>query len=104
MAAKPQTAPQVKKTTGNPAQRFGGAGPGRPPGVPNKVTKALKEMILGALSDVGGQEYLARQAEENPPAFMTLVGKVLPTTLAGDPNNPVGLGVIALPAKAVTSD
>lgn len=62
------------------------SGQGRPKGTPNKATKALKDMILGALSDVGGQAYLARQAEENPGPFMQLVGKVLPTTLAGDPN------------------
>src|SRR4051794_32839625 len=46
-------------------------------------------MILGALDDVGGQAYLMRQAEENPTAFLTLIGKVLPTTLAGDPANPL---------------
>jgi hypothetical protein len=40
-------------------------------------------MILGALSDVGGQAYLARQAEENPNAFMTLVGKILPMQVTG---------------------
>ena len=56
---------------------------------PNKVTQALKDMILGALDNLGGQEYLKRQGEENPVAFMTLLGKVLPTTLAGDPSNPV---------------
>lgn len=54
------------------------AGKGRVKGVPNKVTKAVKEMILGALDDAGGQAYLAKQAEENPAAFMTLIGKVLP--------------------------
>lgn len=58
---------------------------------PGKVTKALKEMILGALDDAGGQNYLAMQALENPSAFMTLVGKVLPTTLAGDPENPISI-------------
>ncbi len=51
---------------------------GRQKGTPNKVTKALKEMILGALDDAGGQEYLAKQAGKNPAAFMTLIGKVLP--------------------------
>lgn len=56
---------------------------GRPKGVPNKNTKALKDMILGALDSAGGQEYLARQAEENPTAFMGLIGKVLPTELKG---------------------
>lgn len=50
-------------------------------GVPNKNTKALKDMILGALSDAGGQQYLADQAMLNPGAFMALVGKVLPTEL-----------------------
>jgi hypothetical protein len=51
---------------------------GRPTGVPNKVTKAVKDMILGALEDVGGQDYLAEQAHENPSAFMSLVGKIIP--------------------------
>jgi len=64
----------------------GNAGKGRPKGSANKVTKALKEMVLGALDDAGGQEYLAKQAKENPAAFMTLLGKVLPMQLAGDPD------------------
>lgn len=46
-------------------------------------------MILGALAGVGGEEYLMRQAVENPGPFMTLVGKVLPTTVAGDPDAPI---------------
>jgi hypothetical protein len=49
----------------------------------------LKHMILGALNGVGGQMYLQAQAKENPVAFMTLVGKVLPLTVSGDPNNPL---------------
>lgn len=75
-----------KGTTGNPN--------GRPKGSPNKTTKALKEMILGALDQAGGESYLLQQARENPNAFLTLVGKVLPTTLAGDPNNPVTVTTI----------
>jgi hypothetical protein len=67
---------------------------GRTKGTPNKTTKALKEMILGALDQAGGEAYLLQQAQENPNAFLTLVGKVLPTTLAGDPNNPVTVTTI----------
>ena len=52
-------------------------------GKPNKVTTALKDMILGALDKAGGEAYLARQANENPASFLTLVGKVLPLQLAG---------------------
>lgn len=59
------------------------SGQGRPKGTPNKHSGALKEMILGALSDVGGQRYLARQAEDNPATFMTLIGKVLPLQVTG---------------------
>ena len=62
-------------------KKTGNRGVGRTKGVPNKVTKELKEMILGALDDAGGQAYLAKQAEENPNAFLTLVGKVLPMTV-----------------------
>src|SRR5215469_14446590 len=54
------------------------AGKGRPKGAVNKVTKNLREMILGALDDAGGQAYLAEQAQTNPAAFMALLGKVLP--------------------------
>ena len=62
---------------------------GREKGTPNKISGALREMILGALDDAGGQAYLERQAEENPTAFLTLLGKVLPTTLSGDAENPL---------------
>lgn len=56
---------------------------GRTKGTPNKTTKALKDMILGALEDVGGQKYLNQQAKENPVAFMTLLGKVVPSEIKG---------------------
>lgn len=65
----------------------GTPGPGRPKGSQNKATKALKEMILGALDDAGGQEYLKKQAKENPTAFLTLIGKVLPTALTDGNGN-----------------
>lgn len=47
-------------------------------GKPNKVTKALKDMILGALDKAGGEDYLLEQAQLNPNAFLQLIGKVLP--------------------------
>lgn len=55
-------------------------------GVPNKVTRELKDMILGALDDAGGQAYLATQARDNPGPFLTLVGKVLPKDINVDAN------------------
>jgi len=53
-------------------------GGGSRKGVPNKATAELKDMILNALSSAGGEKYLLQQARENPSAFLTLIGKVLP--------------------------
>lgn len=76
----------VKETAGNAIGK-GKAGPGRPKGIPNKTTTALKEMILAALDNNGGVEYLSEQARENPTSFLTLIGKVLPLTIAGSGEN-----------------
>ena len=72
-----------------PAALAANAGKGRPKGVPNKSTKALKDMILAALDTVGGPSYLVAQASANPTAFLTLIGKVLPMTVVGDPDAPI---------------
>ena len=40
-------------------------------------------MILAALDAAGGAEYLLRQTKQNPVAFMSLLGKLLPTQLTG---------------------
>lgn len=60
----------------------GNRGKGRKKGVPNKTTTAVKEMILAALDQAGGINYLVEQSQTNPSAFMTLVGKVLPLQVA----------------------
>lgn len=69
---------------------------GRKKGTANKDTKPLKEMILGALDNLGGIAYLEKQAILQPAAFMTLIGKVLPTTLASDKDNPIAAPVFQL--------
>ncbi len=61
---------------------------------PSKIPLQLKEMILGALDAAGGLNYLKEQAEKNPGPFMALVGKVLPTTLAGDPSSPIVIQLV----------
>ncbi len=58
---------------------------------PNKVTAELKDMIRNALDNAGGVEYLTERAldPKTASAFLTLLGKVLPMTVAGDPDNPL---------------
>ena len=68
-----------------PGERRGG----RQKGTPNKFSGDVKNMILAALDKKGGVDYLAEQADANPAAFLSLVGKVLPMTVQGDADNPV---------------
>ncbi len=77
------------KQTGENLIGKGKAGPGRPKGVPNKATTAIKDMIIAALDKAGGEKYLLRQANENPVAFMGLLGKVMPTQITGADGGPV---------------
>lgn len=51
---------------------------GRKKGTPNLVTSETREMILTALNNVGGVEYLQEQARLNPVAFMGLIKAILP--------------------------
>lgn len=61
-------------------------------------------MILSALDRAGGAQYLLEQSASNPSAFMTLLGKVLPTTLAGDPKNPLPLVINITPYDDDSAD
>lgn len=57
--------------------------PGRPKGTPNKTTGQIKEMVVQALHEAGGVQYLVTQAKKNPKAFLALLGRVLPLQVTG---------------------
>lgn len=98
---RPETLETKTKT------RRGGprAGAGRPKGVPNKITASIKAAIEAAFQGVGGHAYLMRQAEENPQAFMTLLGKIIPAQVQADLTNsdgsfkPAVIQIVAAQAK-----
>lgn len=81
----------VKQTAANQIGK-GKPGPGRPKGSQNRTTALLKDAILKAATEAGNgdmAEYLRNQALLNPGPFMSLLGKVLPMQIAGDPDNPL---------------
>lgn len=65
-------------TFGMPFQKGHKRYGGRAPNQPNHLTADVKAMIEQALSEVGGKDYLKTQASENPTAFMSLIGRLLP--------------------------
>jgi len=67
------------KQVGNTGRRKPpAAGKGRPKGSQNKVTKTIREAIEASFEQVGGAEYLAKMAEEQPTAYMTLTARFCP--------------------------
>jgi hypothetical protein len=66
-----------------PGERRGG----RQAGTPNKIPNEVREMILAALDGAGGVDYLQQQARDNPGAFLTLIGKVLPKDIHAEVKN-----------------
>lgn len=74
-------------------------GAGRPKGSLNKTTAQVKDMILEALDGAGGVDYLQEQARENPTAFLTLVGKVLPLQLSSGDKPAGGVAFVWLPSS-----
>ena len=54
---------------------------GRQKGTANKPNQEIKDMIREALDgahEEGGVEYLKARARDNPTAFLTLIGKIIP--------------------------
>src|SRR5262245_17958792 len=73
-------------TPGTPTPRYRG---GRPKGSPNKLTRNIREAIEKAFHEVGGAEYLAQLARDDPRTFVPLLGKLLPMQLTGGDGPPI---------------
>ena len=87
---------------------------GRKKGTPNKLTRDIRKAVLDAfeaggkaeitlkdgkkraITSPGGADWLREQMILRPEAFMTLLGKVLPTQITGPDDGPVQVAEIKL--------
>jgi len=70
---------------------------GRQRGTVNKTTALLKDAVLEAAEAAGDKEgmvgYLTTQAKQNPTAFMSLLGRVLPIQNAANDDDGIKIEV-----------
>ena len=73
------------------ATGYGGfhANAGRPIGALNKINASVRDMVRGALDDLGGKGWLLKQAKKDPKTFITLVAKLIPHAVTGEDGPPV---------------
>ena len=92
-------AKQDLKTVEKPKKAFPvGAGPGRPKGLPNKMTTSAKEAIAAAAAALGGSNRLVEWAQEDPlneRAFWTSIyPKLLPLQVVGEGDGPLQVHIV----------
>lgn len=51
----------------------------------------LREVIRSAFNKKGGEKWLLKQMDDNPKAFLALLGRVLPQEINGNVNVMIGL-------------
>lgn len=73
---------------------------GRQKGTQNKLSADIKKAIELAFTKAGAAEYLHTVAQNDPRTFCTLLGKVLPTQIERDPENPIGIWYSGVPRAA----
>ncbi len=75
---------------------------GRPKGLLNKNTQAIRDMIAEALDNLGGVSYLMECGSDprTKAAFLSLIGKVMPIQVTGKDDGPVQVTRIELVAMS----
>lgn len=82
------------------------AGPGRPPGSPNKVPKTVKEGFLNAFIEMQSDpaNNILAWGKTNPGLFYTLASKLIPTEVKGAFTGKTTLEIVRKPGTAVNPE
>lgn len=56
-----------------------------------KIELELRDVIKSAFNKKGGEKWLLKQMDDNPKAFLALLGRVLPQEINGNVNVMIGL-------------
>ena len=85
-------APEADLETGKKPRRVGDGtpGPGRPKGLQNRTTAAVKEALGMAFEGIGGVARLQTWAEENTTEFYKLWSKLIPVEVKAEHSGPGG--------------
>lgn len=67
---------------------------GRQKGTQNKISVEVKKALEKAFVKAGGADYLYAVSQEDMRTFRTLLGKVMPTTIEGNPENPLAVNAV----------
>src|SRR5690348_4085534 len=87
----PETGSGQKET---PKIGAGRPGPGRPKGVPNKMTASIRAAIGEAFTKLGGVKSLVKWGKENPDEFYKLWGRLAPSEVElTTPDGPLEVAV-----------
>lgn len=76
-------------------KRAGGKRPGagRPKGSLDKGNAAIRDLIVSALDELGGVQYLKDTALSHPAAFLSLIGKTMPLQVTGEGGDAVKIAI-----------
>jgi len=77
---------------------------GRPRGAKSRTSAAVKEALLRAFDQAGGQAWLVKLAESDPKTFAMLLAKVIPRELEVRDNAPSDLAARIMTARKRARD
>jgi hypothetical protein len=110
MPDKNQTRPSksevVKKTERKQQKKRGGnpnpaPGPGRPKGVPNKISGLAKNNIAKVFDEIGGVPRMCEWALANQTEFYKLYARLVPVQVTGDAENPIAVADVTAKVLSV---